>query len=103
MTLVDASTSSLSDAISYKLGADLGEASNLVGQSARNAVVVYIDADGVGRNALLRKAGQSFVRARIGAEGVSSVKVKVVMSWPAPNQKNASTQDQQELVKGKAK
>lgn len=46
------------------------EASLLVGQSARNVGIVYIDARGVGRRALLKKAGKRYIKAKLGKNHV---------------------------------
>lgn len=48
----------------------MGEASLLMGHTVRNVGVVYIDARGVGRRALLKSAGKSFVRAKLGTREV---------------------------------
>lgn len=48
----------------------MGEASLLVGHTVRNVGIVYIDARGVGRRALLKKAGKSFVKAKLGHRDV---------------------------------
>jgi len=40
--------------------------SHLMGSTATNVGIVYIDARGVGRRALLRKAGKTFVKAKLG-------------------------------------
>jgi spartin len=48
----------------------MGEASLLVGHSVRNVGLVYIDARGVGRRALLKKAGKKFIRAKLGKKDV---------------------------------
>ena len=38
----------------------------MVGHTATNVGLVYIDARGVGRRALLRKAGKACVKAKLG-------------------------------------
>jgi spartin len=42
----------------------------MAGQSARNVGLVYIDARGVGRRALLKRAGKAVVKARMGGRDV---------------------------------
>lgn len=46
------------------------DASLMVGHTARNVGVVYIDARGVGRRALLKKAGARYVKAKLGKKDV---------------------------------
>ena len=48
----------------------MGEASLLVGHSVRNVGVVYIDVRGVGRRALLKKAGKKYIKATLGKKDV---------------------------------
>jgi spartin len=48
----------------------MGNAVGLVGDSVRNVGVVYIDARGVGRRALLRVAGKRMVKGRMGGKDV---------------------------------
>lgn len=48
----------------------MGEASLLVGHSVRNVGLVYIDARGVGRRALLKKAGKQYIKAKLGKKDV---------------------------------
>ena len=48
-----------------------------VGETAQNVGIVYIDAKGVGRRALLKRAGKQIVKARLGHK-------EVVFGDPAP-------------------
>lgn len=56
------------DLIRY--GQDMGDASRIGGQLAQNVALVYIDIRGVGRRALLKRAGKAVVRARMGGRDV---------------------------------
>ncbi|KAL5533502.1 ADH6_3 [Sanghuangporus sanghuang] len=68
--LLEHGTMHVSEALGHKYGNDMREASLLVGQSARNVGIVYIDARGVGRRALLRKAGKRYIKAKLGTKDV---------------------------------
>ena len=57
-------------AYSYRYGNDMGNATRFVGESARNVGLVYIDARGIGRRALLKKAGKRYIRAKLGKKDV---------------------------------
>ena len=48
----------------------MGDASLMMGHTVRNVGVVYIDARGVGRRALLKHAGKSYLRAKLGKRDV---------------------------------
>lgn len=48
----------------------MGDTTQLVGQSVKNVGLVYIDAKGVGRRALLKKAGKKFIKAKLGNKDV---------------------------------
>jgi len=48
----------------------MGDAALMVGQTARNVGVVYIDARGVGRRALIKKVGKKAIKGRIGSRPV---------------------------------
>ncbi|KZT36217.1 hypothetical protein SISSUDRAFT_1063875 [Sistotremastrum suecicum HHB10207 ss-3] len=69
--LVEAGTNSLSTSLGHKYGPDVGNATHVFGASVKNAAIVYIDARGVGRRALLRRAGKQIVRGRLGKREVS--------------------------------
>lgn len=48
----------------------MGDATRTVGNSARNVGLVYIDVRGVGRRALLKKAGKRYIKAKLGKKDV---------------------------------
>ncbi|KAH8114176.1 senescence-associated protein-domain-containing protein [Phellopilus nigrolimitatus] len=68
--LIEHGTLRTSEALGHKYGKDVGDASLLVGNTVRNVGIVYIDARGVGRRALLKKAGKSFIKAKLGHRDV---------------------------------
>lgn len=48
----------------------MSNATRAVGESARNVGLVYIDARGVGRRALLKNAGKRYIKAKLGKKDV---------------------------------
>lgn len=48
-----------------RFGPDAAETSLLVAGTARNVVLVYVDMQGIGRRALLNRAGKQFIKARV--------------------------------------
>jgi spartin len=56
--LISNGTQNISRAMGHKYGPDASQAAWQMGDSARNVSMVYIDVRGVGRRALLRKAGK---------------------------------------------
>ncbi|KAF8528187.1 senescence-associated protein-domain-containing protein [Hysterangium stoloniferum] len=69
-TLIVTGTDAVSASLGHKYGTEMGQASQLTGQSVRNVGLVYVDLRGVGRRALLRKAGKAVVKARMGGREV---------------------------------
>ncbi|KAF6765017.1 hypothetical protein DFP72DRAFT_954761 [Ephemerocybe angulata] len=62
--LLDASTQQVGKVMHHKYGAEAAESSMLMANTARNVGLVYVDARGIGRRALLKRAGRQFVKAR---------------------------------------
>lgn len=56
--------------VSCRYGKDAGDASLLAGKTIHNVGLVYLDVRGVGRRALIKKAGKSFLRAKLGNRDV---------------------------------
>ncbi|KAJ7603494.1 hypothetical protein FB45DRAFT_960379 [Roridomyces roridus] len=65
--ILDSSTSNLGTVVEHKYGSEAAESSVLMAGTARNLALVYIDLRGVGRRALLRRAGKEFVKGRVKA------------------------------------
>ncbi|KAJ7491148.1 hypothetical protein FB451DRAFT_1080019 [Mycena latifolia] len=63
--ILDSGTSTLGTVVGHKYGAEAGESSVMMAGMARNVALVYIDMRGIGRRALLRRAGKEFVKGRI--------------------------------------
>jgi spartin len=68
--LISHTTTSASAAMHHKYGEDMGNAVGTAGECLRNVGVVYIDARGVGRRALLKTAGKRVMKARMGGKDV---------------------------------
>jgi len=63
--LLDVSSERIGAVVGHKYGPDAAETSNHITGTARNVALVYIDMRGIGRKALLRRAGKEFVKARM--------------------------------------
>ena len=82
--LISNGTQNASRAMGHKYGPDASQAAFQVGDSARNVSMVYIDVRGVGRRALLRKAGRRIVfgSKRQGKDGrVETVQQEVIFDY----------------------
>ncbi|KAF7298506.1 Senescence domain-containing protein [Mycena kentingensis (nom. inval.)] len=64
--LLDGGQQNVNSVVTHRYGADAGESSVLMSGTARNVALVYIDLSGIGRRALLRRAGKEFVKGRMG-------------------------------------
>jgi len=63
--LLDVGTENIGRVMHHKYGAEAAESSLLMAGTARNVGLVYVDMSGIGRRALLRRAGMSFVKGRV--------------------------------------
>ncbi|GLB35503.1 putative senescence-associated protein [Lyophyllum shimeji] len=63
--LLDAGTQTVGAVVGHKYGPDAKETSLLMAGTARNIGLVYVDMRGIGRRALLRRAGAQFVKGRL--------------------------------------
>ncbi len=68
--LVGQAASNISAGLSHKYGPDVGSAVMTAGGMVRNVGVVYIDVRGVGRRALIRRAGKKVIKGRMGKKEV---------------------------------
>ncbi|KAI0831666.1 hypothetical protein BC628DRAFT_1349235 [Trametes gibbosa] len=59
---VDVSSTQLTAVISHKYGAEAGKMTH----TAKNVMLVYIDMRGLARRALIKKAGEEWIKARVG-------------------------------------
>ncbi|KZV83483.1 hypothetical protein EXIGLDRAFT_656021 [Exidia glandulosa HHB12029] len=65
--LLTAGTQALSGSMGHRYGKEMGDAVQMGGETMRNVGVVYIDARGVGRRALLKRAGKGMIQAKMGS------------------------------------
>ncbi|KAJ7063609.1 hypothetical protein C8F01DRAFT_1279563 [Mycena amicta] len=63
--ILDGGTDNIGKVVGHKYGAEAAESSILMTGTARNVALVYIDLRGVGRRALLRKAGKEVIKGRL--------------------------------------
>ncbi|KAJ6620334.1 hypothetical protein B0H10DRAFT_2022357 [Mycena sp. CBHHK59/15] len=63
--ILDSGTENIGTVVGHKYGASAGESSVLMAGTARNMALVYIDMRGIGRRALLRRAGKEFIKGRV--------------------------------------
>ncbi|KAG9017089.1 hypothetical protein FRB90_001819 [Tulasnella sp. 427] len=69
-TLVQQGTTNLSTSLGHKYGPEMGSAVTEVGQAMTNVGVVYIDVRGVGRRALIKRAGKRVIKGKMGKKQV---------------------------------
>ncbi|KAJ7272939.1 senescence-associated protein-domain-containing protein [Mycena rebaudengoi] len=63
--LLDSGTQTVGTVVGHKYGAEAGQSSVLMAGTARNVALVYIDMSGIGRRALLRRAGKEYVKGKL--------------------------------------
>jgi spartin len=68
--LLDSGTQNIARSLSHKYGQDTGNATMMIGGTFQNVGAVYIDARGIGRRALLQRAGKNVVKGVIGGKQV---------------------------------
>jgi len=68
--LIVSTTDNLANSLGHKYGPDMHSAVHTVGDTAKNVGVVYIDLHGVGRRALIKRAGKRVIKGRIGRREV---------------------------------
>ena len=82
--LISNGIQNVSRAMGHKYGPDASQAAMQIGDSARNVSMVYVDIHGVGRHALLRKAGRRIVfgSKRQGMDGtMETVQQEVIFDY----------------------
>ena len=82
--LISNGTQNASRAMGHKYGPDASQAATHVGESVRNVSMVYVDVRGVGRRALIRKAGRRIVfgNRRQGKDGrMETVQHEVIFDY----------------------
>ncbi|KAK7035838.1 senescence domain-containing protein [Favolaschia claudopus] len=66
--ILDSGTQNVGAVVGHKYGAEAAESSLLIAGTAQNLSLVYIDMRGIGRRALLRRAGKEFVKGRLSSK-----------------------------------
>ncbi|KAF8344017.1 senescence-associated protein-domain-containing protein [Cantharellus anzutake] len=67
-TVLKSGTTSLSAGVGHMYGPDAGKAVEQIGETAQNVSLVYVDARGVGRRALLKRMGKGVLKAQFGRD-----------------------------------
>ena len=70
--VLDTGTQEIGKVIGHKYGPEAAHSSLLMAGTARNVGLVYVDLKGVGRRALVRRAGRTFVKAQMSSVGGQS-------------------------------
>ncbi|KDR81921.1 hypothetical protein GALMADRAFT_135312 [Galerina marginata CBS 339.88] len=63
--MLDVGTEQIGRVVGHKYGPEAAQSSLLMAGTAKNVGLVYVDMRGIGRRALLRRAGMTFVKARM--------------------------------------
>ncbi|KAI0261067.1 hypothetical protein BC834DRAFT_1044238 [Gloeopeniophorella convolvens] len=63
--LVDAGGAAVTAAVAHKYGTAAGYNAGLAAGTVRNVVLVYVDAQGLGRRAIVKRAAKGWVKARV--------------------------------------
>ena len=63
--VLDTGTQEIGKVVGHKYGPEAAHSSLLMAGTARNVGLVYVDLKGVGRRALVRRAGKTFVKAQM--------------------------------------
>ncbi|KAF7323272.1 Senescence domain-containing protein [Mycena chlorophos] len=63
--ILDSGQDNVSRVVGHRYGAEAAESSVLMTGTAKNFALVYIDLRGIGRRAILRRAGKEFVKGRL--------------------------------------
>ncbi|KAL1744751.1 hypothetical protein HDZ31DRAFT_63813 [Schizophyllum fasciatum] len=67
--LIEAGVVNFGKVMGHRYGQDAGETSTLAARTAQNVGLVYIDLSGLGRRALIKRAGKHYVKSRLGSKG----------------------------------
>jgi spartin len=63
--LIDTSTSQFGKVMHHKYGEEAAESSTLMANTARNVGLVYVDMRGIGRRALLKRVGKTYIKSKV--------------------------------------
>ncbi|KAJ3539237.1 hypothetical protein NMY22_g4826 [Coprinellus aureogranulatus] len=68
--ILDAGTQQVGKVMHHKYGEEAAHSSMMMANTARNVGLVYVDMRGVGRRALLKRAGKNFIKARFSSNEI---------------------------------
>jgi len=78
--VLDTGTQEIGKVVGHKYGPEAAHSSLLMAGTARNVGLVYVDLKGVGRRALVRRAGKTFVKAQMSSSvGASQSRIPPVL------------------------
>ncbi|KAJ2931349.1 hypothetical protein H1R20_g5721, partial [Candolleomyces eurysporus] len=63
--LINAGTQQVGKIVDHKYGPEAAESSVLMANTARNVGLVYVDLHGIGRRALLKRAGRTYIKSKL--------------------------------------
>ena len=73
--VLDTGTQEIGKVVGHKYGPEAVHLSLLMAGTARNVGLVYVDLKGVGRRALVRRAGRTFVKAQMSSVGAGQSQI----------------------------
>ncbi|KAH9483660.1 hypothetical protein JR316_0003130 [Psilocybe cubensis] len=82
--VLDTGTEQLGRVVGHKYGPEAAQSSLLMAGTARNVGLVYVDMRGIGRRALLKRAGKTYVKSKVSSNKGKSAAVPVASSQSLP-------------------
>jgi len=70
--IMDVGSQQLNAVVEHKYGADVAHSASMLTGTAKNVGLVYIDMRGIGRRALIKRAGKEYVKAQVRGDSASS-------------------------------
>ena len=81
--VLDTGTQEIGKVVGHKYGPEAAHSSLLMAGTARNVGLVYVDLKGVGRRALVRRAGRTFVKAQMSSVGGAQSRSQIPPALPS--------------------
>ncbi|KAL1662014.1 hypothetical protein GGF50DRAFT_129074 [Schizophyllum commune] len=72
--LIEAGVVNFGKVMGHRYGKDAGETSTMAARTAQNVGLVYIDLSGLGRRALIKRAGKHYVKSKFGGKAKADAK-----------------------------
>ncbi|KAF8968303.1 hypothetical protein BDZ97DRAFT_1755350 [Flammula alnicola] len=82
--ILDVGTEQIGKVVNHKYGPEAAQSSLLMAGTARNVGLVYVDMRGIGRRALLRRVGKTFVKAAVSSSKEENQPQVVKATSPPP-------------------